>query len=155
MMKTEKQLYQEIADRMAFGVPRTAAAAVYTGKIYASHEQCGLSWIEANGAPKTFEFGKRPENIESELREKIGAIRDMFSAQGGERWTHFNVLLKRGSQIEFSFAYIPEDDDWVGVFMRRVSDLTLEEAKAAYIPEKNWREFCRKRFEAESSPSTS
>jgi len=150
-MRSEEELYQQIANRMAAAVPQTAAAAIYTGKIYASHEQCGLSWLGPSGEVQQFPFGRRPERIEFELRELIGEVRNLMSRSDREPWTHFQIMLRCGAKINMIFAYIPEDDDWVGVFMRRVSDLTLEEANAAYIPEKDWREFRRKRLEADST----
>ncbi|MCY7294596.1 hypothetical protein HJG39_04020 [Alteromonas sp. a30] len=47
-------------------------------------------------------------------------------------------------KIKVNFAYIPEDDSWAGLYMKGVSDLTREEAKANYIPEKDWADRVKK-----------
>ncbi|MCY7296226.1 hypothetical protein HJG39_12400 [Alteromonas sp. a30] len=61
-----------------------------------------------------------------------------------ENWTHFKASLTEKGKFKIEFAYIPEDDSWPGVYMKRVSDLTEEEAKAHYIPEQDWLERVKK-----------
>lgn len=71
------------------------------------------------------------------LMEELKSL-DMFI----EKWTHFKISLTEEGKIDFEFAYIPEEDSWVSIYMRGISDLSEEELDRDYsqISKDLWRE---------------
>ena len=56
-----------------------------------------------------------------------------------EPWTHFKVSLNEERSFKIEFAYIPEENSWVGLYMKSVSDLDQSELDEYHIPLEEWK----------------
>ena len=124
---------------------------VFLGKLFPLHSGHQVQLITPDARVKYFELGKNPAELERKVMEAAQRLKASLPFRDNP-WSHFKFSISSDKRINVDFAYVPEDDDWVGVYMRRVSDLTLEEADAAYIPEKDWREFSRRRLATDNEP---
>ncbi len=71
----------------------------------------------------------------SKLEEKLQTLPPFEK----EPWTHFKATLTEDCKFRISFSYIPQENSWLGLFMKGVSQLSREEAKEHHIPEDVWR----------------
>jgi hypothetical protein len=149
----DSQVIQNIGRKLQSIMPFEAQEITYFGKIYDDYNERMIMWRDHDGKPSWYSLGKEPVATLREIMSLAEAFRESPSFSKS-RWTHFKISLCEKGKLNFKFEYIPRDDDWAGVFMQRVSDLTFEEAKAAYIPETDWHEFRRKRFESDNKPPT-
>ena len=56
-----------------------------------------------------------------------------------EPWTHFQAIVYRSGHIDWQLANIPYEDNWIGLDMRGISELTWTEADAHRIPYNIWK----------------
>ena len=53
------------------------------------------------------------------------------------------MIFSKNKMLEVDFVYIPEEDSWVDLIMKGISDLTEEEWKNTGIPKELWEERVR------------
>lgn len=136
----EQELYQKIGELLWSIMTEEAIVIFCTGTIYSDSNSYSFRWLTQDGKKKSFDFDKMPDEIGDQiigLMEELRSL-DMFV----EKWTHFEISLTEEGKIDFAFAYIPEEDSWVSLFMRGISDLTEEEWEKDYsqIPRELWEE---------------
>ena len=138
-----QEKYQKIGELLWSIMPKEAKMIFCEGYIYPDINSCGFEWLTHNGKQDSFDFDKVPVEIGSQIISLAEDLRslDMFV----EKWTHFKISLTEEGKIDFAFAYIPEEDSWVSLYMRGISDLTEEEWEKDYsqIPKELWEERVR------------
>lgn len=119
-------------------MPDEAVEISFPGKVFENSGEGGAHWINRNGSIGHFPLGQRPYDVEDEIKRLARKLRQLPPFQK-EPWTHFKATLTEDGKFNIQFAYIPEEDSWPGLFLRRVSDLTEDEANEYYIPVEDWK----------------
>ncbi|WP_436897345.1 hypothetical protein [Acinetobacter gyllenbergii] len=139
----EQDIYQKIGELLWSIMAEEATVIFCTGMIYKDHNSYSFRWLTQDGRKKSFDFDKMPGEIGDEIISLMEELRslDMFV----EKWTHFKISLTEEGKIDFEFAYIPEEDSWVSLYLRGISDLSEEELDRDYlqIPKELWEERVR------------
>ncbi|CAM0602398.1 immunity protein YezG family protein [Acinetobacter baumannii] len=136
----EQEIYQKIGELLWSIMPQDAQIITFIGKIYPEYQGWGTSFILKNGKLSTFDFGEEPADIELQIKDLANNLRnlDIFK----EKWTHYKITLTDTGKFNIDFAYIPEEDSWVSLYMKGISDLNEEELDKDYpqIPKELWKE---------------
>lgn len=139
----EQQMYQKIGELLWSIMPKEAKIIFCEGYIYSDTNSCGFEWLNQNDKNDSFDFDKYPVEIGEKIIFLLEELRvlDIFR----EKWTHFKISLTEEGKIGFEFAYIPEEDSWVSLYMKGISDLSEEELDRDYpqIPKDLWKERVR------------
>ena len=90
-----------------------------------------------NGNIDSFPFGERAYEIEENICGLIKELRSLEKKK--KKWTNYKITLTEEGKFNIEFAYIPEEDHWPTLYMRRVSDLKEEELDQYYIPIEEWK----------------
>lgn len=132
----DQEIYQEVGQLLWSIMPNEATVIYFTGDIYPEHYSGGAKWLLSNGEVSTFPFGNRAYEIESKICDLMHDLQamDIFN----EKWTNYKITLTDEGKFNIEFAYIPEDDHWPNLYMRRVSDLKQEELDEYNIPLDEW-----------------
>ncbi|WEV49349.1 hypothetical protein OZX61_02345 [Acinetobacter sp. ESL0695] len=135
-----QETYKRIGELLWSIMPKEAEIITFIGNIYPEYQGWGTSFILKNGSLSTFSFGEEPTDIELHIKYLVNNLRnsDIFK----EKWTHYKVTLTNTGKLNIDFAYIPEEDSWVSLYMKGISDLSEEELDQDYpqIPKELWRE---------------
>jgi Fe-S cluster biosynthesis and repair protein YggX len=139
----EQEIYQKIGE-LLWSIMATEARIIFCeGYIYPDTNSCSFEWLTQNDKKDSFEFDEYPVEIGNQIISLITKLRalDIFR----EKWTHFKISLTEEEKIGFEFAYIPEEDSWVSLYMKGISDLSEEELDKDYpqIPKDLWKERLR------------
>jgi hypothetical protein len=131
------KIYQEIIDLIWSIFPEDGIEAYFYAQIFKDSSQRTFYWLDKNGDEAWHDFENSPNEITLKIISKLELLQQhkLFEK---ERWTHCKVTVTDDYKLNIKFAYIPQDDSWPGLFMRGISELTLEEAKKYYIPEEEW-----------------
>lgn len=135
-MKNEKDIYHKIANILMIIISSEAKGILFDGFIYDSSAQLGCFDILPNDDKKYIDLSSKY------IIELEGLIRDLRECEifSVEKWTHFEFYLSKDAKFKMNFAYIPEEDSWVNLIMRGISDLTEDESKKLGIPKDLWLE---------------
>ncbi|WP_036758907.1 immunity protein YezG family protein [Photobacterium halotolerans] len=136
-MNEDQVIYNEIGKALWSIMPHHASVIYCLGRVYPETHQVGPEWIDKQGKVNRFNVDEYPVDICDKISHLAISLQKLPPYKR-EPWTHFKFTLFPKGKFKMEFSYIPQDDSWPGVFMRRVSDLTLEEAKNYYIPENEW-----------------
>ena len=136
----EQQIYQKIGELLWSIMAKEAKTIFCEGYIYPDTNSCSFEWLTQNDKKDSFDFDKIPVEIGNQIIFLIEELRalDIFP----EKWTHFKISLTEEGKIGFEFAYIHEEDSWVSLYMRGISDLSEEELDRNYpqISKELWKE---------------
>lgn len=55
-------------------------------------------------------------------------------------YEHFIFSINKSGKVDFQKRYIPEEDSWTDLYMKKVSELTEEEWQETNIPKEDWEE---------------
>ncbi|WEV49337.1 hypothetical protein OZX61_02285 [Acinetobacter sp. ESL0695] len=136
----DQQIYQKIGELLWSIMAEEAIIIFCTGTIYSDSNSYSFRWFTQNGEKKSFDFYKMPNEIGDQIIVLMEELRclDIFV----EKWTHFKISLTDDEKFNIDFAYIPEEDSWVSLYMKGISDLSEEELDQDYpqIPKELWRE---------------
>jgi len=118
--------------------PEEAEYIIFEGQLYDQHQGSTVTYERIDGSIYWNEEAPPYEYI-SEIFELLKKFRSskLFSK---EDFTHVKIRLSNEMKITTKFAYISEDDNWPGLYMRGVSDLKQGEIKQFYIPQEAWEE---------------
>lgn len=132
----EQEIYQKIGQLLWSIMPEESTEIYFTGDIYPHNYSGGAEWLLKNGHIETFPFKERAYEVEEEICQLMAKLRllDLFP----EKWTNYKITLTEGGKFNAEFAYVPEEDHWPTLYMRRVSDLKEEEIDDYYIPLEEW-----------------
>lgn len=133
----EQEIYQKIGELLWSIMAEDAKIIFCTGMIYPDTKSYSFEWTNKDNNFIWFDIDGIPHEIGEKILSLMEILRslDMFT----EKWTHFKISLTEEGKINFEFAYIPEEDHWPGLYMRRVGDLTLEELDEHNIPLEEWK----------------
>lgn len=118
-------------------IPRRAVKIFCLGQIYGGFCQTNLYWTDKKGNRNDFGFDNYPEEVSLEIADlAIQLAHSEFHV--ADPFTHFAVEVSGSAQILAKFGYIKEEDSWVGLYMKGVSDLSEPEALELGIPIEHW-----------------
>ncbi|ASA57901.1 MULTISPECIES: immunity protein YezG family protein [Vibrio] len=138
-MTDDQKIYAEIGRSLWNIMPHTASEIYFYGDIFPKSKGCTTEFkLKKDSSISWFKFGENPEDVELFILSKAELLQKTEPYKQ-EPWTHFKATLTEAGKFKMDFAYIPEDDSWPGLFMKRVSELSLEEAEEKYIPEEEWK----------------
>jgi hypothetical protein len=134
-MKTDDQvIYQKLGELLWSVMSPEDSDIIFRGQVYSDHQDFQLL-SNTNRIPRYIEI---PTNLFFDLRELMENLKKC-SVFSKEPWTHFKVFLNEKGNFKIEFAYIPEENSWVGLYMRSVSDLDQSELDEYNIPLEDWR----------------
>lgn len=139
----DQEIYQKVGELLWSIMPNDATEIYFIGDIYPEHYSGGAEWRLKNGNIDSFPIGERAYEIEENIRELMKELRSLEVFV--EKWTHYKITLTEEGKFNVDFAYIPEEDNWVSLYMRGISDLSEEELARDYpqIPKDLWKERVR------------
>lgn len=138
----ETAIFEKLGKLLWGIMPDDADEIWCIGMIYDASWSLGPEWRLKDGSVSTF-----TEHYPMDWCRDFYALMEELKRTSGlrsEPWNHFHASLNEKGKFKINFAYIPEGDSWAGLYMKGVSDLTREEAKANYIPEKDWADRVKK-----------
>jgi len=130
-------------------MPLDASKYIFECELQPDDQNYRMYWIDQNGEEKNYPLGGFPEekreilNFYSKLKETM--------AKFGSDWTQSRFTLDKNGKFDVRFAYIPEEDSWGSIYLRGISDLTLEEAEEHNIPREIWEERVKAKKEQQNS----
>jgi hypothetical protein len=138
-MNSDQKLYERIGKSLWSIMPEEASEIYFYGDIFPNSEGYTTEFkLKTDNSISWFKFGKNPKEIEKSIFSEAKLLQGLDPYKDNP-WTHFKATLTESGKFKMEFAYIPQDDSWPGLFMKRVSELSLEEAKKNYIPEDEWK----------------
>ena len=143
-MMNYSELTKQVGQLLWSVMPEDALTIRIQGSVYELNSSGLVTFIMKNTERESwFDFDDPRNQIVSDILKIIEEYKKSID-ESHEIWSHFEVELSELGKIKINFAYIPEDDSWVGLYMKGVSDLTKEEAQANYISEQEWLERVKK-----------
>lgn len=132
-----QDIYELIGKKIWSIFPTEASSINYYAQIFDEHYEYSVDFL-VNEEIKWFEFGQLPKGVCEETIEllKLLGENDLFS----QRWTHCIITINNEGEFKINFSYIPEEDSWSGIYLKGVSDLTLEESEEYFIPLEIWKD---------------
>ena len=134
----EQEIYQKIGELLWSIMAEEATIIFCTGMIYLDLNSYSFRWLTQDGKNKSFDFDKMPGEIGDKIISLMEELRELEIFT--EKWTHFKISLTEEGKIDFTFAYIPKDDYWPGLYMKGVSELNEDELDTYNIPLEDWEE---------------
>ena len=136
-MPDEQQIYDKIRDQVKSIMPDDAKVFIFRVKLYPGVTSYTDYWIRKDGRKDWFGFDDVPDNVRNKIMELCAQLQTLPRFKRSP-FTHCEGRLTDSGEFRMEFANIPIEDNGAGLFMRRVSDLTWEEAKAHYITREVW-----------------
>ena len=130
-------------------MPLDASKYIFECELQSDDQNYRMYWIDQNGEEKNYplvgfsEEKREILNFYSKLKETM--------AKFGSDWTQSRFTLDKNGKFDVRFAYIPEEDSWGSIYLRGISDLTLEEAEEHNIPREIWEERVKAKKEQQNS----
>ena len=143
------ELHENIAKTIWKIMPLDASKYIFECELQPDDQNYRMYWIDQNGEEKNYPLGGFPEekreilNFYSKLKETM--------AKFGSDWTQSRFTLDKNGKFDVRFAYIPEEDSWGSIYLRGISDLTLEEAEEHNIQREIWEERVKAKKEQQNS----
>lgn len=134
----DQEIYQKIGELLWSIMAEEATIIFCTGMIYLDLNSYSFRWLTQDGKNKSFDFDKMPGEIGDKIISLMEELRELEIFT--EKWTHFKISLTEEGKIDFTFAYIPKDDYWPGLYMKGVSELNEDELDTYNIPLEDWEE---------------
>lgn len=133
-MKTDDQvIYQKLGELLWSVMSPEDSNIIFRGQVYSDHQDFQLL-SDTDQIPGYIEI---PTNLFFDLRELVEDLKKC-SVFSKEPWNHFKVFLNQEGSFKIEFAYIPEEHNWVGLYMKSVSDLDQSELNEYSIPLEEW-----------------
>lgn len=135
---SEQETLNDIGKLLWAIFPEEAEYIIFEGQLYPQDWSSRITFEREDGSIYWNDEGPSHNYIDGifELLKKLRNTK-MFSK---DEFTQVNIRLSSEKKIETKFAYISEGNRWPGLYMRGVSDLTEEEIKKFYVPNKDWEE---------------
>ena len=143
------ELHENIAKTIWKIMPLDASKYIFECELQPDDQNYRMYWIDQNGEEKNYplvgfsEEKREILNFYSKLKETM--------AKFGSDWTQSRFTLDKNGKFDVRFAYIPEEDSWGSIYLRGISDLTLEEAEEHNIPREIWEERVKAKKEQQNS----
>jgi len=134
------KIYQEIIDLMWSIFPEDGIEAHYNSQIFENSNEKIFYWLDKNGDKAWYEFEKSPSKVLTKIMNQLKLLQQhkLFEK---EKWTHCKVTVTDEYKLNIKFTYIAQKNSWPGLYMKGISDLSLEEAQKYYIPKEEWEKF--------------
>ena len=133
-MKTDDQvIYQRLGELLWSVMSPEDSNIIFRGQVYSDYQDFQLL-SDIDQIPRYIEI---PTNLFFDLRELVEDLKKC-SVFSKEPWNHFKGFLNEEGSFKIEFAYIPEENSWVGLYMKSVSDLDQSELDEYNIPLEEW-----------------
>ncbi|GMG82662.1 hypothetical protein LNKW23_18750 [Paralimibaculum aggregatum] len=136
----DRELLREIGQILVDLAPPEAEAMVFRGRIYPGFAQGMPGWVDAAGNETS--FGEMDAELPSDsvlaILERAEALK-RTPPFANAPFTHFEYRIDRNNEVGLDLAHIPEAQTWNNLYMRRIGELSREEAEDLSIPEADWR----------------
>ena len=139
-MADYQEIYQEIQSLLWSIFPDNSNKVTLKGAYY--HEYDNIMQLGYYNNQKSWVSISINSSLFLQLLDLIESLQkcEIFSQ---EPWTHYKMIFSKNKMLEVDFVYIPEEDSWVNLIMKGISDLTEEEWKNTGIPKELWQERVR------------
>ena len=138
-MSNLKFVSETIKDILISVTPNYAEICFFEGYIYPNINSVALYFVDG--------YGNKSCNFQDEnwrkKRDSLKSIMHKEYLNQDKIWNHFRASTRKNYGFKIEFAYIPEEDNWAGLTMKGISDLTEEEWKNTGIPKELWEERVR------------
>ena len=128
-MREDQKISQEIVKLMWSIMSHEAVKFEFYSKIYNSYDENRAVFFNNKNEQFYFEFDEMPVEIFDQIVKLARQLRTLPPYKK-EPWTHFKVTLHDDGKFNFDFAYIPEEKDELGIYMK-------EGNPAPYPPQEN------------------
>ena len=145
-----ENIYKNIAETIWSMMPTEAEKYVVQCEFIDSSARRSMFWVTHDGIRMDYNFDNYPEEKESEILHYLQELRKLMTSLGSE-WNQCEFVLNENGKFNIKFAYIPEEDSWGSLYLRGISDLTLEEAEEHNIPREIWDERVKAKKEQQNS----
>ncbi|WP_449467353.1 hypothetical protein [Stenotrophomonas humi] len=124
---TDSEIYNAVAKAMWSIMPKEAVFFEIFGKCYDDFLEHEAWLVGASGERFQFGFDDYPEKVLYEVMRNMRLLKEMdpFKAQP---WTHFMVTLSEKGGFKVSFAYVPREENVIGIYMRGGTDKELADS---------------------------
>ena len=136
-MPDEQKIYDKIRDQVKSIMPDEAKEFIFRVKLYPGVTSYTSYWFRKDGRRDGFGFDDLPRGVSDEITDLCAQLQTLPRFERAP-FTHCEGRLTDSGEFKMEFANIPKEDNDGGLYMRRVSDLTWEEAKAHYITREDW-----------------
>ncbi|PJC86805.1 hypothetical protein CSW98_07370 [Vibrio sp. HA2012] len=132
-----QEIYEKIGQLIWSIFPDNGLEAYFYMQIYKTSTEKVYNWLTENGDKARYGFGDAPYNVYDKIEEQLKVLQqhEIFKK---EPWTHCKVTVTDEGKLTINFAYIENENSWPGLYMRGVSELTVEEADEYGIPYEDW-----------------
>ncbi|WP_066097409.1 immunity protein YezG family protein [Xanthomonas massiliensis] len=114
---SDKDIYSAVGKIMWSLMPKRAVKFELFGKFYDDFSEDEAWLIDASGGRFQFDFDNYPTMPLHEIMENMRRLRTMEPFKR-EPWTHFKAILNEEGKFKVEFAYVPREQDVIGVYMR-------------------------------------
>lgn len=132
-MKDNKEI-ESIKDAFASIMPDDTNVVFFKGQFYPGFESISGSFQLNNGEVKYLIGNEDFNNVKSGIVKLFKEIQ----SESDNAWNHFEFTMTKNGEVDLQTVFVPKEDHWPGLGMKRVSEITLEEARKVYIPQKEW-----------------
>ena len=136
-MTDNHEIMGEIGRLLWSVFPEEAEVIITQGQLYPHVSQIGFKWVYKDGSSGSFNRDNFPTEIRDKIITQMKLLRDMEPYKN-DPFSQFEAHLTNDKNLRMKFAFIPEEDSWQGLYMRRVSELSEEEAQQVFIPTEHW-----------------
>ncbi|EMB49005.1 Uncharacterised protein [Vibrio mimicus] len=132
-----KEIYGEIGRLIWSIFPEDALESYFYCQSFPSFQDYKFNWLDVDGSISWYPFEQHPDDVLHLISVQLQELQKNQIFEN-DRWTHCKVTLTDKCKFNIVFAYVDEDDSWSGVYMKGISELTLEELEGACVPEDIW-----------------
>lgn len=134
-MNKQQINYKKLGKILWSVMPDNEKIIILDGAIYDTFTQFGCHKELSNSETELLD-----DIPESKLDEMLNILQTL---QAETNWTHCLIRLDITGKMTGHFIYIPEEDSWLNLVMKGISDLTEEEWEETAIPKELWEERVR------------
>lgn len=143
----DKEILRKIGQALVDIAPAEAEEMVFRGRIYPGFGQGMPSYISGEGEEVSFGQLDTDLPIDAIMRIlELAAELNRTPPFEAAQFNHFEYRIDRNNAVSIEVDHIPESQTWNNLYMRRLSDLSWDEAEDLSVPLKDWR---RARTEAD------
>lgn len=116
-MTTDSEIYRAVAKIMWSIMPKEAVLFELFGKCYVDFLEEEVRFVGESGEAFQFGFDDYPEVLLCEVMRNMRILKglDPFERRP---WTHFKATLSKLGEFKVNFAYVPREEDAIGIYMR-------------------------------------
>ena len=137
----DQEIINEIAKVLWSVFDEEAEYIIFRGQLYSEFHESQITLERKDGSVFWNELPSS-EFIEGffELLRELQQTKPFEK----EKFTHMHFRLSNTKKFSADFAYIEEGNNWSGLYMRGINDLSQDEIKKYYVPQEDWEDSLEK-----------